>query len=365
MLNTFSAAPGVLLQEATVEATSDKYLSYSTAHIGRGTYCWNTTVDNGIEREYKFGKLNSNYQVGQFNCIAEGLKVILGRNHNLKSVETGALTLMLNATGHNIEHPAAEFNQKSTVVIQNDVWIGGNVTIMAGVTVHNGAVIARNSHVVKDVPPYAIVGGNPAHIIGYRYTEDLIDKMLKIRWWNWSMEKLTENIDYFTEDVQGFCDRFYPEAKRQYDAIAKLEKDPLDTYFMFVDYYEDYCSYPYILESFLDMYMQDEDKKLVLFVQDDTVSEKGAISEEVYQNIASIVDDINNSPDIRCKVELMHGSRTKAEQRFYRCHHYIISRTYWAVDFSDIADLYGIEVIAGCDSKIPFVKKRNSVMVKE
>lgn len=363
MRTNFTLEPGKCLKEDVVIAFAENYHSYRVCFVGRGSYCWNVTIDDGLEIEDQFGHLSLNCQIGQFCCIAHGLKMIFGLNHDYKSVGNGALTLMLEeAYQLNSGYVPEVFNQKSTVVIQNDVWIGGDVTIMAGVTVHNGAIIARNSHVVRDVPPYAIVGGNPARIIGYRYTEDLIKKMLKIRWWNWSTEKLIENVKYFTEDVEGFCNRFYPEAKALYDEVAKIKKDPLDAYFVFVDFYEDYCSYPYILESFLDMYMQSEKKKLVLFVQDEVVD---AIEENVYKNIMNIVNDINNSQDIRCTVELIRGGRTRAEQNFYRCRHYIISRTYWAVDFSDMADLYGIEVIPGCDSKIPFVKKRNCIKAND
>ena len=69
-----------------------------------------------------------------------------------------------------------------------------NVTIMSGVTVSDGAVIAANSHVVKDVEPYSIVGGNPARHIKYRFSQEQIEKLLKIGWWNWDDEKIQENV---------------------------------------------------------------------------------------------------------------------------------------------------------------------------
>jgi virginiamycin A acetyltransferase len=94
------------------------------------------------------------------------------------------------------------------VIIGNDVWIGANVTIMSGVTIGDGVVIANNSHVVKDVEPYSLIGGNPAKLIKYRFTPEQIEKLLKIKWWYWDDEKintftplLCNNIDEFIKSA--------------------------------------------------------------------------------------------------------------------------------------------------------------------
>lgn len=76
-------------------------------------------------------------------------------------------------------------NTKGNIVVGNDVWIGESVTIMSGVTVGDGAVIAANSHVFKDVEPYSYVGGNPAKFIKYRFSQEIIKEMLELQWWNY------------------------------------------------------------------------------------------------------------------------------------------------------------------------------------
>lgn len=89
--------------------------------------------------------------------------------------------------------------------IGNDVWIGSNVTIMSGVKIGDGAVIANNSHVVKDVEPYSIIGGNPVKMIKYQFTKEQIEKLLQIQWWYWEDSKIntfapllcSNNIDEF------------------------------------------------------------------------------------------------------------------------------------------------------------------------
>jgi len=78
------------------------------------------------------------------------------------------------------------------------VWLGYRSTIMPGVTIGDGAIVASNSTVVKDVEPYTIVGGNPAKPIKKRFPEATIEKLLQIKWWDWEIEKITENIQNLT-----------------------------------------------------------------------------------------------------------------------------------------------------------------------
>jgi len=85
---------------------------------------------------------------------------------------------------------------KGDVVIGNDVWIGGGATLMHGITVGDGAVIANNSHVVKDVKPYAIVGGNPAKEIRYRFSDEVINALLDLRWWDFPDDRIRNVMQY-------------------------------------------------------------------------------------------------------------------------------------------------------------------------
>lgn len=92
------------------------------------------------------------------------------------------------------------YPNKGNIKIGNDVWVGHNATIMSGVTIGDGAIIATNSTVVRDVAPYSIVGGNPAKLIKFRFPEATIEKLLELKWWDWDIEKITKNLSALTGD---------------------------------------------------------------------------------------------------------------------------------------------------------------------
>jgi len=130
--------------------------------------------------------------VGKFCSLANTTKVYLGGNHRVDWITTYPFGHINKSIfpydGKN--HPSTN----GSVIIGNDVWIADNVTIMSGVRIGDGAVIANNSHVVKDVEPYTLVGGNPAKFIKYRFKQEEIEQLLKIKWWDWDIEKIKENI---------------------------------------------------------------------------------------------------------------------------------------------------------------------------
>jgi acetyltransferase-like isoleucine patch superfamily enzyme len=105
------------------------------------------------------------------------------------------------------EHLFIDANEKYVVLIGNDVWIGNNVIIMDGIKIGDGAIIASGSIVTKDVAPYTIVGGVPAKFIKPRFDEQQAKRLLEIKWWDWSLEKIKTNSKFF-ENVEFFTSTF-------------------------------------------------------------------------------------------------------------------------------------------------------------
>lgn len=121
-------------------------------------------------------------KLGKFCSIADGCRIYLGGNHQVGWYTTYPFGHVHKDVfpHHGLGHPTT----KGNVVIGHDVWIGANVTIMSGVSIGHGAIIANNSHVVKSVAPYTIVGGNPANVIRKRFSDDEIEFLLELEWWN-------------------------------------------------------------------------------------------------------------------------------------------------------------------------------------
>lgn len=140
--------------------------------------------------------------IGKFCSIACGAKFIFNSaNHTLSSISTYPFPIFFEEWGLNIKGVAAAWDNKGDIIIGNDVWIGYEAVIMAGVTVGDGAIIGTRAVVTKDVPPYTIVGGVPAKPIRKRFDNETLDELLKIRWWDWPEEKIARNI----QAIQSGC----------------------------------------------------------------------------------------------------------------------------------------------------------------
>lgn len=148
--------------------------------------------------KYHFDFTGDRLIIGKFCMIASDVKFIMnGANHLTDSLSTYPFAIFGNGWENAME--GKTYPQKGNINVGNDVWIGYNATIMAGVTIGDGAIIATNATVVKDVEPYSIVGGNPAKEIKKRFSDEEIAKLLKLEWWNWDIEKITKNVQNLTD----------------------------------------------------------------------------------------------------------------------------------------------------------------------
>ncbi|OZC67705.1 acetyltransferase [Rhodococcus sp. 06-470-2] len=133
---------------------------------------------------------DTSLHIGKYCSIAAEVNILLGGNHPTDRITTFPLRHKLGLPGAGTDgYPSS----KGDVRIGNDVWIGFGVTIVSGVKIGDGAVVAAGSSVVGDIPPYAIVGGNPAKIIRMRFDKVVVEQLMTMRWWDWSDESIIQN----------------------------------------------------------------------------------------------------------------------------------------------------------------------------
>lgn len=146
--------------------------------------------ENNVLYNYDFSKVK--LVIGKFCAIAAETKFIMTGDHKLDAISTYPFPIF----GHGWEKAFDIFNLpvKGDILVGHDVWFGYNCLIMNGVTIGNGAIIATGSVVAKDVPAYSIVAGNPAKVVKTRFDDATIQRLEKIAWWDWPIEKIDENV---------------------------------------------------------------------------------------------------------------------------------------------------------------------------
>ena len=138
--------------------------------------------------------------IGKFCSIACGTKFLFNcANHTLKSLSTYTFPLFYEEWELEKSNITTAWDNKGNIVIGNDVWIGYEAVIMAGVHIGDGAIIAARAVVTKDVPPYTIVGGTPAKEIRKRFDAEVIEQLLIQKWWDWSADKIHQCLPYIAE----------------------------------------------------------------------------------------------------------------------------------------------------------------------
>lgn len=152
--------------------------------------------------KYHFDFIGDKLIIGKFCMIASGCTFIMnGANHKMDGITAFPFYIFGKDWGKSTPK-SEELPYKGDTIIENDVWIGHNVTIMPGIRIGNGAIISANSTVTRNVEPYSIVGGNPAKEIKKRFSDEKITALLELQWWNWEIEKITENIEFLTTKIE-------------------------------------------------------------------------------------------------------------------------------------------------------------------
>ncbi|MFO0875994.1 MAG: Vat family streptogramin A O-acetyltransferase [Gemmataceae bacterium] len=164
--------------------------------VGEYTYYDDPDDSENFERNvlYHFPFVGDRLILGRYCAIARGVRFIMnGANHLMSGFSTYPFYIF--GGGWEEAMPGeSDFPHKGDTIVGNDVWLGYQTVVMPGVTIGDGAIVAACSVVTRDVPPYGIVGGNPAQLIRRRFPDAVIDELLQIRWWDWDVEKVTRNV---------------------------------------------------------------------------------------------------------------------------------------------------------------------------
>ncbi len=317
--------------------------------IGRDSYIEEVIVDNVLDKGLVY-----NVQIGRYSSVAHDVSFVVDMNHDYKRVCQGRIS--------KAEYKRPEMTKrKGSIVIMNDCWIGEKATILSGVTIGNGAVVAAEAVVTKDVPSYAIVAGNPAKVIGYRFDDKQIEALNLIRWWNWSEEKVCASAQYLYGYIDEFIARYIDDAKEELSNIVPADVVPIEKQckgeekiiFYIPDFEQDYPTFPQVIDAFVKSYENTNTELLLYIKEDDLLKDKLDILDGIFADYE----------DVNCYVNLYIGNLDDERSLFAQVDAYVTNRSLDNVKHMDMADLFGIPTISSVDIPI-FSEKQIGKIVK-
>lgn len=156
-----------------------------------GRYGVDNFEEYNVLYNYDFSKVK--LVIGKFCAIAAETKFIMTGDHKLDPISTYPFPIFQH--GWENAYEIKDLPVKGDIIIGNDVWLGYDSLVKSGATIGDGAIVAARAVVIKDVPPYAIVAGNPAKVVKMRFKDTDIARLLSIAWWDWDIDKINRNLD--------------------------------------------------------------------------------------------------------------------------------------------------------------------------
>ena len=191
------------LRVAVEEAQLRELVAENVLSMGNRTY--GRPHIHSWRNPYTGERLGGRVEIGNYCSISDEVHIFTGGNHRMDWVTTFPLRIQLGLEGRWTDgHPGS----KGDVVIGHDVWIAHGATILSGSTIGTGAVIGAGAVVAGEVPPYAVMAGNPAREIRKRFSQERIDRLIATGWWDWPDDKVKEFVPLLSNaDVDAFLDR--------------------------------------------------------------------------------------------------------------------------------------------------------------
>ncbi|HEY5008371.1 MAG TPA: CatB-related O-acetyltransferase [Caulobacteraceae bacterium] len=171
---------------------------FTTAEIGRGTY-WDPSTKLVV-----YNPPAEKLVVGRYCSIAADVTIMTGGEHQTGLVSTWPFDNFIDGR----PNPTRSYRVKPDTTLGSDIWLGRSGFIGGGAQVGHGAVIGAGAVVMRDIEPYAVVVGNPGNVIRLRFTETIVERLLKIAWWDWPAQEVIDRRELFYEPVEAFVERF-------------------------------------------------------------------------------------------------------------------------------------------------------------
>ncbi|MEP3278088.1 MAG: CatB-related O-acetyltransferase [Stappiaceae bacterium] len=174
------------------------FITRPTIEVGDYTYYNDLQSPEEFENkcvQYHFDFIGDRLIIGRFCAIATGIMFVMnGANHAMTGLSTYPFNIFQNGWEADFDIDTITAGLRGDTLVGNDVWIGRDARIMPGITIGDGAIIGANAVVATDVPPYAVVAGNPAQIVRMRFPDEIVGQLIDISWWFWSAEKIARNL---------------------------------------------------------------------------------------------------------------------------------------------------------------------------
>lgn len=295
--------------------------------IDRDSYIVQAEIHSGINFRTEIGC--HCIAIGRGTALADNVLLMIDQDHDFSAVAQSARSIVRGYTGR-------KTRRRGSIVIQNDVWVGSGAAIMPGVTLHNGCIVAAKSVVTKDVPPFAIVGGNPARVLRYRFDKDVVDALQKIAWWDWDEETQRQRKEDFALPVEEFAKKYLPQAEG-------IGAEPLtwhgsNTVFFPIDVGEPFPLYPKILEEYFSK--DRPDTELLIYIPE---------KHSTWENIQKVEGMLKKYEARDSCVTLQVGVTLDERILMQGADYYITTRSAETVRRTCLAEQYGAKVLYGTD----------------
>lgn len=320
--------------------------NFSILNIEENSYIVKGEIISRITNSSK--SIYHSIHIGKYTSIGNGLKIFLDMSHDYNSLYTGIITEFADVDSGYSGQIMKRIDRKGEVIIGNDVWIGNDVTIMGGVRIGDGAIIATGSMVIKDVPPYSIVGGNPAKIIKYRFDKNIIDKLRRIAWWNWDSATISSRRKDMEGEVEKFSEMYdrnpclFNKKNRSLVERVAVEEVPILCYYM--DFEDEIPLYSNVISEFLEKYPRGEAELLLCYRMD-----KPSQIEKI-EEVIKVLDKYNETEALIN----IHGITNEEEEEAMMSESdiYITNRETSTLRRLEYADKYRVSVRSASDFPI-------------